>query len=560
MIRPLIIPSAVFLIALLCPTVYADPRPSSPEHLARASIWTATPVPTATNTPTPIPTATQTSTPEPTVSPTPEPTASATPTPRGRCIHEISFTHIQSQFRKAERTWIDQRRSQDFSCLTEIINNIVSQSGGRHDPSRVTQSWGYARSYLWAELLRRVGRNVTADYESNRSFISCSGQWASPRADRHNAHFMIGGGQVGGRKGQLTPGCSQGRLFLTDQCLLVPAADAARDLRNCPTNVTSITSEIATPLSLVWSEEYKTLPSTIVNFKLAPDSGATQWLWRGSSALPLVVYDPLHKGEITSATQLFGSWAFGGKEATPLTSRVQWRNGFEALATLDLDRNGELADKELSELGLWFDENRDAISQPGEVKKLSQVGVKKIFLEGYASTKEGFYASNGYQRVKNNVLDIGASLDWIEKSHDKIASDDLSLTPDKSSQTNSKDEVAKNFAGIWGWNLDLPAVGNGLLLLEDVAGSIEGATITATKLGETGRVAESVEFQEFVASSESTLSELSFQFPSPDGATITNKARLSDNGQEMIGKTIVSNSSRSSQGWYEYSWSARRLK
>lgn len=540
--------------ALLCTSASAAPSPSSPEHRAAAATATPTPIPTATHTPTAIvtPTATPTS--------TPQPTPSATPTARGRCIHEISFNHFQSQSRKSERTWIDQRGAQNFSCLTEIIRNIVALSGVRHDPSRVTQSAGYARYYLWEELLRRVGRDVTADYERNRSYIACSGMWRSPRADRHNGHYMIGGGQVAGSKGQRTPGCSQGRLFLTDQCTLIPAADAAREIRNCPTEVVSIQSEIATPLSLIWSDEYKNQPSTVVNFKLAPNSEAKQWLWRGSSALPLLVYDPEHKGEITSATQLFGSWAFGGKEAKPLTSKVEWKNGYEALATLDSNKDGELEGEELSKLALWFDENRDAVSQPGEVKKLSQVGVKKLFVTGYTTTPEGYYAENGYQRVKSNILEVGATLDWVEKSHQDSTSQSLSLSPSEATKAEVRASSSSSFAGVWGWNLSLPALGSGLLLLDEIDGSIEGATITSANMGGVGRISESVEFQEFSADLESRSKELTFQFPTADGATVSNTARLSADGQELLGKTIVSNSHRSAQGSYEYSWVAKRIE
>jgi hypothetical protein len=341
---------------------------------------------------------------------------------------------------------------------------------------------------------------------------------------------------------------------------LIPAADAARDLNNCPTEVTSVYSETATPLSLVWSDEYKSQPSKIVNFKLSPNSEAQQWLWRGSSALPLVVYDPSHKGEITSATQLFGSWAFGGKDAKPLSSKVEWKNGYEALATLDTDKNGELEGKELTDLGLWFDENRDAVSQRGEVKILSQVGVKKIFVTGYETIQEGYYASDGYQRVKDNVLGIGPSLDWIEKSHDTNTSNSLSLLPPGDTKGGTKTSTPSTFAGVWGWSLDLPALGSGVLLLDEIDGNIEGATVTSAKMGGAGRISEAVQFQEFTASMESNSKELSFQFPTAEGATVSNKARLSEDGEKLIGKSIVSNSIESSQGWYEYSWIAQRIK
>ena len=39
-----------------------------------------------------------------------------------------------------------------------------------------------------------------------------------------------------------------------------------------------------------------------------------------------------------------------------------------SLALLDTNHDGKLSGKELDALALWFDKNRDGVSQPGEVK------------------------------------------------------------------------------------------------------------------------------------------------------------------------------------------------
>jgi hypothetical protein len=52
-----------------------------------------------------------------------------------------------------------------------------------------------------------------------------------------------------------------------------------------------------------------------------------------------------------------------------------WRNGYEALAVLDDDRDGKLQGAELAGLALWHDRNGNGISEDGEVQPLAAHGI-----------------------------------------------------------------------------------------------------------------------------------------------------------------------------------------
>ena len=74
-----------------------------------------------------------------------------------------------------------------------------------------------------------------------------------------------------------------------------------------------------------------------------------------------LVYDSDDSRVVTSGLQLFGNvtfWAF-------------WNNGYEALAALDNNGDGELRGDELAHLALWQDANGNGVSDPGEIKPLA---------------------------------------------------------------------------------------------------------------------------------------------------------------------------------------------
>lgn len=93
----------------------------------------------------------------------------------------------------------------------------------------------------------------------------------------------------------------------------------------------------------------------------ADGTGPKHWSWISPKAAWLV-HDPVRSGKIESGLQLFGNvtfWTF-------------WDNGYQALALLDDNGDGELTGSELDGLALWHDRNGNGISEPGEVRSLKE--------------------------------------------------------------------------------------------------------------------------------------------------------------------------------------------
>ena len=64
---------------------------------------------------------------------------------------------------------------------------------------------------------------------------------------------------------------------------------------------------------------------------------------------------------------------------------------------------------------MWFDKNRDGVSQPGEVESLSSLGVTALYYKpDRTDPKSGdIRADLGYERVVNGKLVKGPSVDWF---------------------------------------------------------------------------------------------------------------------------------------------------
>ncbi len=88
------------------------------------------------------------------------------------------------------------------------------------------------------------------------------------------------------------------------------------------------------------------------------------WSWLSRDAAWLV-YDQKQTGRVTSALQLFGNVTFW----------LFWENGYQALATLDDNADGQLTGAELRHLALWRDANANGISEAGEVTPVSLAGI-----------------------------------------------------------------------------------------------------------------------------------------------------------------------------------------
>jgi hypothetical protein len=108
-----------------------------------------------------------------------------------------------------------------------------------------------------------------------------------------------------------------------------------------------------------------------VGFDLAGDGVSRTWPWV-KDGTALLVWDPRGTGAITSGRQLFGS----------RTWWISFRDGYEALALLDDNRDGRLTGGELQGIGVWIDRNGDGISQQGEVLTLEAAGITEIGVRG----------------------------------------------------------------------------------------------------------------------------------------------------------------------------------
>lgn len=78
---------------------------------------------------------------------------------------------------------------------------------------------------------------------------------------------------------------------------------------------------------------------------------------------------PDKKGGVTSIKQLFGDY--------------KAKNGFEALRKLDSNRDGVInrKDRAFEELALWFDRNRNAVADAGEIEPLDIHGIYELPLQ-----------------------------------------------------------------------------------------------------------------------------------------------------------------------------------
>ncbi len=140
-------------------------------------------------------------------------------------------------------------------------------------------------------------------------------------------------------------------------------------------------------------------PDTHVTFDLDGSGRNERWSWIRPGT-GLLVWDPVNRGQITSGRQLFGTatwWLF-------------FRDGYSALDALDDDRDRVLSGPELKGIGVWFDGNANGRSEPGEVRRVVDFGVRAI-----ATQSTGF--DHGMpMNARGIVLKDGAAVptyDWL---------------------------------------------------------------------------------------------------------------------------------------------------
>ena len=143
--------------------------------------------------------------------------------------------------------------------------------------------------------------------------------------------------------------------------LLDPVADA-RELAALAEQVKGLSSgRMITPLAVAVESSFSGPPvdaTARVRFDADGSGFEREWTWIRRDA-GWLVYDDDGTGRITSALQWFGSVTFW----------LFWNNGYDALAALDDNGDGELRDAELSKLAIWRDANQNGVSERGEVQR-----------------------------------------------------------------------------------------------------------------------------------------------------------------------------------------------
>jgi hypothetical protein len=112
------------------------------------------------------------------------------------------------------------------------------------------------------------------------------------------------------------------------------------------------------------------------------DRRAQGWLTPDAAWL---VWDPEWRGDVRSGFDMIGQ----------RTWSVFSSDGFEALRALDDNRDGELTGAELGGLSLWRDENRNGVSDAGEVIPVNIHGIAGLAVRGSATRPGLITAPNG---------------------------------------------------------------------------------------------------------------------------------------------------------------------
>jgi hypothetical protein len=112
------------------------------------------------------------------------------------------------------------------------------------------------------------------------------------------------------------------------------------------------------------------------------DVRASGWITPDAAWL---VWDPEWRGEVRSGFDMIGQ----------RTWSVFWSDGFEAMRALDDNRDGQLTGGELGGLSLWRDENRNSVSDPGEVLPANVHGIAALSVRGTATRPGLITAEDG---------------------------------------------------------------------------------------------------------------------------------------------------------------------
>lgn len=462
--------------------------------------------PTPTPTPSPTPTATPTSTPVP---PQVQPPTPYDPPPTTACLW--SYVEVRrSTGGKNENIYQNPLVS---PCVTQFLHNVVAQCRGDEDGGDDCS----------AEYI--LGNHFDDDYDDDTQIIAYSNVDCVTRRIASTFEFNA--------------------------------------FRSCAAGYFAT----ASPISLIFGPGDEVDGKLVFSkFPLNPKRTDGWYTWRASERAPLLVYDPSHSGSITSSAQLFGEWTFGGRQLASLWTNTsaqsnsasgKWQNGYEALGTLDKNRDGRISGDELTPLALWFDKNRDGISQPGEVRTLETAGVTALFYKPSRvnSSTGSIYADQGFERTVDGKTTSGISVDWFAKEADSekevlmaeiIARIASVKTPRGSNAESSAVPKDSKLTGVWHWKEKNAQTKGALMLFEKENGTVSGysvidAPFNSTYAKEFGHANSMIVMKLRGTTSKDSSGKLAvnFQVKMSDGGVTESLALLSNDGLTLTGKSVL---------------------
>jgi len=451
------------------PTVTVTATPTEPVVIQN------TPTPTPTTTRTPTPTATQSSTPiatetpNPTATETAEPTATETPTPTA--TPTCSYYDLETEISIAYC---------EYDQEIPTFDGDVVQGGGAGCATGVLRQTGtgaarYDDDYSFGAVWKRLFAGGSA--------------WVNALL---NALVAAGGNLTPEEIAALQPAEVGQKMAVDGNCnpIMVPG-----DAYSCGTiNVGYIVS----PLSLDFGGEDAW---TVVRFNLSPKQRNPWVVWKASADRPLLVYDPEHTGKVVDGRQLFGNWSFGGRKAVRLVSRSsapsvvdEWDNGYQALAELDINKDGFIRGSELRPLALWFDKNQNAIAERGEIVSATSKGITSLRTTyDTVDPKSGTLLSvKGYERVTSKGRSLtGNTFDWysdtytskrsalaeLDRAFQAPPSESYSPRFSEAFKSTNQLETLGPLDGFWIWQHDSDPKTGGVFFLEENKGRMAGVSL-----------------------------------------------------------------------------------
>jgi hypothetical protein len=324
---------------------------------------------------------------------------------------------------------------------------------------------------------------------------------------------------------------------------------------------------VASPISLFMPNcDYRELEPNIVKFKMNPNEPADYTVWRGSQCMPLLVYDPTHSGKITDGSQLIGDWTNGGAPTYDGTKK-QWKHGFQVLSTFDKDGDNVVSGKELGALSVWSDNNRNGISEEGEVVSALKFGIKQL---RYATPKVMFngdlYLESGYKLKQANSVINGMLIDWYGHTgrsenelvqhlpHNLISKPD---SPINKYRKSCNELSAPTIAGGWRWWMDndeKKTTRGYLVLGRESETTFKGNSYSLQSAKKKGTPLDLIMGVWPLTATKTGARAATMEIPSQYGSVVS-EINVSEDGLTLRGTTLATSGSGASE---KYSWTAER--